>query len=147
MGIHTKNFGLSIAQGSRGVIEVQLDATVAVSDAGVAGYTAGDLVKAGPLPAGTLLTGDVLRTDATWTGTIDVGITGATQLLGVLTPSTTVGNTTAATPATVCAANDTATYLVITINSTNATGKARLFVDAMCAIPYTFAAATGAAIV
>ena len=112
-----------------------------VNDNSGAGYQAGDIVQ-GILAAGTVLTAATLKTISTgWVGTVSLGITGSTTaLLSSVTPSATVGNTTSGIPSAVCAANDQATYLVCTINSTTNTGSLKINVMALVTDPTTLTA-------
>ena len=128
------------AKGGAFHMEIVLDATNAKYN-GDGTTIAQDDVFGILLPKGTQIGNCVVRTDATWTGTLDIGVastvTAATNI-GTLTPSTTVGDfvtamaTINATTASIAALTGS-NYLTVQANSANTTGKVTIFVDGWAA--------------
>ena len=130
MSAYTQAFGLAAnSKGGIGEILFDLDST---RDNAKAGWGAGDTISV-LLPVGTQVLNAVAITDATWTGTISLGLTGATTgIMSTVTPGAAgvaisaqaALNTTTVSIVTL----DSVTYLVLTIASANTTGKLRLSV-------------------
>ena len=112
-------------------VAIVLDATDAKGDGSGATFTAADTVTI-PVPVGfTAVAGDIV-TGKAWTGTIDAGKTGTTQALANgATPSAVVGeaiNLAAVDTTPVHFLTAATANIVLTINSTNATGKITVYI-------------------
>ena len=120
-------------------VAIVLDATDAKNDGSSATFTAADTVTI-PVPVGFVCVAANVVTNKAWTGTLDIGKTGSTAAIGSATdPSETVGE------AINCAAADTTPVqfltaatanIVVTVNSTNATGKVTIYVHGFYAKAY-----------
>ncbi len=130
MAAYIKKYGVTAAgKGGVGTIDINLDATEFNSGAG---FGAGDTISY-LLPAGTQILNALVKTEATWTGTISLGTTAsATNIISAGTPAAAGSAITAqallnTTTASV-AALDAETYLIVTVTSANTTGKLRISV-------------------
>ena len=120
-------------------VAIVLDATDAKNDGSGATFTAADTVTI-PVPVGFVCVAANVVTGKAWTGTLDIGKTGSTNVIGNgTTPSSVV------VEAINCATADTTPVqfltaatanIVITVNSTNATGKVTVFVHGFYAKAY-----------
>jgi len=130
MAAYTKKFGITAAgKGGVGTIDINLDST---ADNASAGWGAGDTISI-LLPAGTQILNALVKTEATWTGTISLGTTDSlTNIISGGTPAAAGSAITAQallnTTTASIAALDAVTYLIVTIGSANTTGKLRISV-------------------
>ena len=131
MSTFTRKQGFLSNGAGPGSMTIVIDATDANNDGAGKTITAADVVTV-PVPVGFVVVAANIVTSKAWTGTVDAGKTGSTQAIAAgSTPATVVGD------AINCAATDTTpvhfltaatSNVVITLNSTNTTGKITVYV-------------------
>lgn len=139
MSAFTRKQGFMANGVGTGSVPIVLDATDANNDGAGKTFTAADTVVV-PVPVGFVCVAANIVTSKAWTGTLDVGKTGTTQAIANgSTPSAVVGE------AINCAAADTTPVqfltaatanIVVTVNSTNTTGKVTVYVHGFYAKAY-----------